>query len=241
VTIAWLEPNWPAPPEIRAASTLRCGGTSIAAYAGANLGQHVGDDPARVADNRRCLAESLKLPSDPVWLEQIHGAAVIQADAAADLKADAAYTRAAGVVCAIMTADCLPVLFCSRDGASVAAAHAGWRGLASGVLEATVEALGTSDLLAWLGPAIGPEAFVVGEDVRAAFLANGPDFAAGFREHASGQWLADIYRLGRIVLRRVGVSAVYGGEWCTYSQADQFFSYRRDRICGRMASLIWRD
>jgi YfiH family protein len=238
---AWIEPDWPAPAGIRAASTLRTGGTSLGPYASLNLGAHVGDDPDRVAENRRLLAAALHLPSEPVWLNQVHGRRAIRAEAPGDRTADAACTREPGVVCAVMTADCLPVLLCSLDGETVAAVHAGWKGLAGGVVETAVAALDTRDLLAWLGPAIGPEAFEVGGEVREAFLRKGDEFAHGFRATSGGKWLADIYRLGRLTLNRLGITEVYGGGRCTFGQADDFFSYRRDRITGRMATLIWRE
>ncbi|MGZ8249364.1 laccase domain-containing protein, partial [Methylomagnum sp.] len=179
MTTRWIEPDWPAPSGVRAASTLRGGGVSAGPYAGLNLGAHVGDDPAHVEANRRRLAAALNLPAEPVWLIQVHGRRTVRAEAPGDRVADAAYTRESGVVCAVMTADCLPVLLCSRDGEAIAAAHAGWKGLAGGVIESAVDALGGRDTLAWLGPAIGPEAFEVGGEVRAAFLANGAEFANG--------------------------------------------------------------
>jgi YfiH family protein len=236
-----IEPDWPAPPGIRAVSTLRRGGVSEGPYASLNLGAHVGDNPERVAENRRRLAEALCLPSEPVWLNQVHGHRAIRAKAAGDCTADASFTREPGIVCGIMTADCLPVLLCSRDGAAVAAVHAGWKGLAGGVVESAVAAMGTRDLLAWLGPAIGPEAFEVGGEVREAFLRNGAEFAAGFHETANGKWLADIYRLARIILHRLDIAEIHGGGWCTFGNAEDFFSYRRDRVTGRMATLIWRE
>ncbi|MGZ8219046.1 peptidoglycan editing factor PgeF [Methylomagnum sp.] len=241
MTTRWIEPDWPAPSGVRAASTLRGGGVSAGPYAGLNLGAHVGDDPAHVEANRRRLAAALNLPAEPVWLIQVHGRRTVRAEAPGDRVADAAYTRESGVVCAVMTADCLPVLLCSRDGEAIAAAHAGWKGLAGGVIESAVDALGGRDTLAWLGPAIGPEAFEVGGEVRAAFLANGAEFAAGFREVEDGKFLADIYQLARLTLNRLGITAIYGGGGCTHTQADDFFSYRRDRTTGRMASLIWRE
>lgn len=239
--LALIEPDWPAPPGIRAASSLRPGGVSGGAYASLNLGNHVGDAPEQVVQNRRKLAEALGLPAEPVWLEQVHSNRVVRADAPDSLTADAAYTCAPGVVCAVMTADCLPVLLCSRDGEAVAAVHAGWKGLADGVIEAAVAAMDSQALMAWLGPAIGPQAFEVGGEVREHFLRNGAEFAAGFQEVGGGQWLADIYQLARITLGRLGVAEVYGGGWCTYSHPDDFFSYRRDRVTGRMATLVWRE
>jgi YfiH family protein len=237
----WIEPDWPAPPGIRAASTLRRGGVSEGPYASLNLGAHVGDDPERVMENRRRLADALSLPSEPVWLNQVHGRRTVPAEAPDDRCADASFTREPGIVCGIMTADCLPVLLCSRDGAAVAAVHAGWKGLASGVIESAVAAMGARDLIVWLGPAIGPEAFEVGDEVREAFLRNGAEFATGFQEAANGKWLADIYRLARLTLHRLDIAEIHGGGWCTFGHGGDFFSYRRDRITGRMATLIWRE
>jgi hypothetical protein len=241
---AWIAADWPAPPGIRTASTLRAGGASLGAYASFNLGSHVGDDPAHVAANRRLLREGLALPAEPFWLEQIHGVAVAPArrEAGPPPQADASFSAEAGIVCAVMTADCLPVLFCDAEGRRVAAAHAGWRGLAAGVLEATVEALGEGDWLAWLGPAIGPSAFEVGPAVREAFLTRlGDACQAAFRQADETHWLADLYGLARLVLARAGVNRVYGGGYCTHADPERFFSYRRDGQTGRMATLIWRE
>lgn len=239
----WIAPEWPAPPGVRAYSTLRTGGLSQEVYAGFNLGTHVGDEPRRVAANRRLLRERLALPAEPFWLEQVHGIAVAQAEErdGPPPQADAAFSEKAGVVCVVMTADCLPVLFCDRTGQRVAAAHAGWRGLAGGVLEATVRAMGCGDLLAWLGPAIGPESFEVGPPVRQAFLEALSDCEHAFKPIDEEHWLADLYALARLALARVGVTEVYGGGHCTYADPERFFSYRRDGQTGRMATLIWRD
>jgi polyphenol oxidase len=243
-------PDWPdAPANIGAFSTSRRGGFSRSPYddgnggGGLNLGLHVGDAPEHVGQNRRLL-QSL-LPARPVWLNQVHGATVVDAAAAADTpNADASVTNQRGVVCAIQTADCLPVLFCDAAGNVVGAAHAGWRGLANGVLQNTVQAMrnmGAIDILAWLGPAIGPEQFEVGEDVLQAFSAHGPETETAFkpRNDSTGKYLADIYQLARIVLAKYGVAKIHGGNNCTVSDAGRFYSYRRDRITGRMASLIW--
>ncbi|QJD30016.1 peptidoglycan editing factor PgeF [Methylococcus geothermalis] len=237
----WIEPDWPAPPGVRAASTLRRGGTSVGAYAGLNLGAHVGDAPEAVAANRAFLRRRLDLPAEPAWLRQVHGSDAVEAGVEPEPAADASYTRDVGVVCAVMTADCLPVLLCTRDGKGVAAVHAGWRGLAGGVIERAADALGSGGLLAWLGPAIGPAAFEVGEEVRAAFLAQDAESDAAFRGGDNGRWFADIYLLARLRLRRLGIGDVHGGRWCTYSDENRFFSYRRDGVTGRMATLIWRD
>lgn len=234
----WLEPDWPAPPGVRAVSTLRSGrGTN--GYARFNLAAHVGDDPARVAANRRRLREELELPADPLWLNQVHGTTVVAADRPEATAADASHTDRSGIVCAVMTADCLPILLSRRDGSAVAAVHAGWKGLAYGVVEAAVSALGPHDLMAWLGPAIGPDVFEVGAEVRAAFLARDSGNAAAFRRAAHDKWYADLYGLARLILGRLGIREVYGGHWCTFGDSGRFFSYRRDRITGRMASLIW--
>ncbi len=235
-------PAWPAPANVRAASSTRLGGHSRAPFESFNLATHVGDSSAAVARNRALLRRELALPAEPLWLEQVHGRQV--ADAAfAGLRpaADASISRDTGGVCAVLSADCLPVLLCDRAGSAVAAAHAGWRGLAAGVLEATVEALGVAppQLLAWLGPAIGAQAFEVGEEVRAAFTTLQAEAGAAFQARPDGRWLADLYRLARLRLGAVGVTAVYGGQWCTYSEPERFYSYRRERQTGRMASLIW--
>lgn len=243
MTLRFIEPNWPAPPGVHAASTLRGGGgVSAAPYQSLNLGLHVGDATENVTENRDRLADRLQLPATPGWLTQVHGSAAINATTGMP-EADAGFTRERGVVCAVMTADCLPVLLCTADGGGVAAVHAGWKGLANGILEASINALGSSNLLAWLGPAIGPAAFEVGEEVRKTFITKNEAYACAFRQKAQGKYLADIYQLGRITLMRSGVNTnnMYGGGWCTYSQPSDFFSYRRDRITGRMATLIWRE
>jgi YfiH family protein len=235
-------PDWPAPGNVRSACTTRAGGVSAPPYDSLNLAEHVGDSAAAVAENRTRLQRHLNLPSSPLWLEQVHGREVVDA-ATAGVRpaADASVSRRPGHVCAVMTADCLPVLLCDRAGTSVAAAHAGWRGLAAGVLEASVEAMAVDpgQLLAWLGPAIGAQAFEVGGEVRTAFTATHPRAADAFVIRPNGHWLADIYALARIRLQAAGVGAVYGGGRCTYSEPEAFFSYRRERVTGRMASLIW--
>lgn len=242
VQFDWLQADWPAPRNVHTASTLRSGGISASPFDTLNLGTHVGDDPAAVRSNRQRLRDALQLPSDPCWLEQVHGAQVVEADQwRTPPKVDACIARSPGKVCAVMTADCLPVLLCNRAGDRVAAAHAGWRGLAGGVLESTVSSLGLpgAELLAWLGPAIGPQAFEVGDEVRIAFTARDAATTQAFApSHRAGHWLADLYLLARQDLARLGVTAVYGGGFCTVSDA-RFFSYRRDGQTGRMASLIW--
>ena len=241
LTDSLIFPGWPAPARVQAVSTTRRGGVSPPPYDSLNLAGHVGDDPACVAENRQRLAAAIGLSADPAWLHQVHGAAVVAAETVdAPVAADAAWTRKSGRACVVMTADCLPVLLCDRAGTVVAAAHAGWRGLAGGVIAATVAAMPvpSAGLLAWLGPAIGPEAFEVGDEVRAAFLALDAGNAACFRPSPAGRWLADIYALARRQLRGLGVAAVYGGEFCTFNDSARFFSYRREGKTGRMATLI---
>jgi YfiH family protein len=240
-----LDPDWPAPPQVKAVCTTRRGGVSEGPYADLNLGDHVGDDPSAVARNRSLLRESLGLPEEPRWLTQVHGCTVASAvEVRKGCEADAAVAIEAGYVCAVLTADCLPLLFCDRAGTRVAAVHAGWRGLVEGVVEAAVADLGVpgSELLCWLGPAIGPDAFEVGSEVRERFLkAGGVVAASAFRSRGNGKWLADIYELARQRLATLGVEAVSGGGLCTYSDPGSFFSYRRDGVTGRMASLIWLE
>jgi YfiH family protein len=241
-----LIPAWPAPPGVRAAFTLRGGGVSAPPYDSLNLGTHVGDAPTAVAENRRRVRAALALPAEPSWLEQVHGTGVVELNATAHTSAPAAdgiIARAAGVVAVVQVADCLPVLFAARDGSVVAAAHAGWRGLAAGVLGATVARTGVpaAQLLAWLGPAIGAAHFEVGAEVRAAFLAHDARAAAAFAPNARGRWQCDLNLLARQRLEDAGVGAVFGGDWCTYADGERFFSYRRDGRCGRMAALIWHE
>jgi len=243
----WFEPQWPAPPGVRALSTLRGdarSGASQAPYEAFNLGDHVGDDPAAVAENRRRLEAAAGVPSAPVWLSQVHGTLVLNLDArAAAGPADAAMARGPSQVCAILTADCLPILLACETGASVAAAHAGWRGLAAGVIEATVRALGVSpgSLVAWLGPAIGPKHFEVGAEVRDAVRAGDAGADAAFEPNASGRFMADLPMLARRRLRNLGVHRIYGGDECTFAQRERYFSHRRDGRTGRQATLIWRE
>ena len=240
-------PEWQVPTSVHAAFTLRSPGVSEAPFDAFNIAAHVGDDSRAVAANRAALRASLELPCEPTWLEQVHGHRVVDLDRQTSLDsigpADASVTHTAGRICAIQVADCMPVLFAAVDGSAVGAAHAGWRGLASGVLEATVRAMNTppAELLAWLGPAIGKAHFEVGEEVRAAFLSADNDAAAAFAAKERGRWQCDLDALARRRLAALGVARVHGGSWCTYADPTRFFSYRRDGRCGRMAALIWRD
>jgi hypothetical protein len=238
----WIVPAWPAHARVRALVTTRTGGVSTGPYASLNLGTAVGDAPAAVAINRARLREHL--PSAPRWLKQVHGAGVVQAGSVADpVEADASVTDASNVVCAIQMADCLPVLITARDASAVGAAHAGWRGLASGVIERTVDAMRIDPraLIAWLGPAIGPDAFEVGDDVRSAFIADDAAALDAFRPLREGKWLADLFTLARMRLARAGIHEVHGGGLCTFSDPSRFFSHRRDRVTGRMAALVWLE
>ncbi|MBK5970366.1 MULTISPECIES: peptidoglycan editing factor PgeF [Thiorhodovibrio] len=282
--IEFIYPQWSVSPRVHACTTTRAVGNSTGPYAGLNLATHVGDDPARVAANRRQLVAALKLSAEPVWLEQVHGTDVFEIDGQTMARtqmssscpssssesirhqrdgrvmaitadqpdpagvvgapcADASLTHEPGRVCAVLTADCLAVLLCERHGGAVAAVHAGWRGLLAGVIERTVGRLGQAPerIAAWLGPAIGPRAFEVGPEVREAFVTTDPAAASAFEPSLGGRWLADLYRLARQRLEQVGVSAISGGEFCTFSDQARFYSYRREGRTGRMASLIWLD
>lgn len=236
----WIVPDWPAPQTVHALSTTRIGGFSLPPWDSFNMGDHVGDAPERVLNNRSRLR--MRLPSDPVWLEQVHGCEVLTTRQGS-CRADARFSRQANEVCVVMTADCLPVLLCSKDGRAVAAVHAGWRGLAAGVLEQALHCFEqpTSAIMAWLGPAIGPAAFEVGGEVRELFLQQRQQAEAAFVSNGQGKWLADIYALARQRLQAQGVEDIYGGEFCTYTDSRRFFSYRRDGRTGRMASMIWLE
>lgn len=238
----WIVADWPAPANVRTLFTTRHGGVSRGPYASFNLGMHAGDDPHAVRANRALLRALL--PQEPKWLSQEHGATVVEVDDSGIApRADASIARRAGTVCAIMVADCVPVLFADQSGTVVAAAHAGWRGLAAGLIENTVRAIGVpaAALLACLGPGIGPRAFEVGADVRDAFMARSSRSADAFAPCRPGKWLADLPALARQALERAGVLRVYGGGLCTASDPQRFFSYRRDGTTGRMAALIWRE
>lgn len=239
---SWLVPEWPAPITVRALSTFRGGGASAAPYASLNLGDHVGDVPKIVAENRRRLAAAAELPAEPQWLTQVHGTRVADLDAKIPHgPADASFSRQPGRACAILTADCLPILLAADSGDLVAAAHAGWRGLAGGVIEATVGALQVppARLMAWLGPAIGPQHFEVGAEVRTALLERDPGAEAAFAPNARGHFMADLERLARRRLAAIGIGRIYGGGRCTFADEDRYFSHRRDGVTGRQATLVW--
>jgi YfiH family protein len=244
-----IVPQWPAPANVHAATTTRSGGVSQSPFDSLNVAGHVGDEAVSVATNRQRLAVALLLPEKPHWLSQVHGTAVVKLDSGSIglPEADASMTGELDCVCAVLTADCLPVLFCDRAGTKVAAAHAGWRGLAAGVLESTVEALGVpgDEILAWLGPAIGPQFFEVGEEVYQAFVEQNAEASSAFvsstASNKKGRWLADLYQLARIRLKNAGVTSVYGGDYCTFEDQERFYSFRRDGETGRMASLIWLE
>jgi YfiH family protein len=243
MSVGLITPGWNAPPTVRAACTLRTGGVSAAPYESLNLGMRVGDDPASVAENRRRVSAALALPREPLWLEQVHGTRIVDADRESNPgAADGAVTRERGRVLAIQVADCLPVLLASADGTVVAAAHAGWRGLAAGVLEAAIASMRTEpdQLHAWLGPAIGQAHFEVGEEVRAAFVAQEARSSDGFVQNARGRWQCDLRLLASARLAGLGVREVSGAALCTYEDQDRCFSYRRESPTGRMAALIWR-
>jgi YfiH family protein len=241
MSVAWRRAEWPAAPGIVAGCTLRTGGVSRGVYRSLNLGAHVGDDPQAVAENRRRFLADTGLPAEPAWLDQVHGSAVA-VDPAPGVEADACYTTRTGAVCAVLVADCLPVLLTAADGSELAAAHAGWRGLAAGVLENTIAGFRSDPgaILAWLGPAISQAAFEVGDDVRDAFLVRDARAAGCFLANDRGRWQADLYGLARRRLSAAGVTKVFGGDSCTCADTERFFSYRRDGQCGRMAAFICR-
>lgn len=238
-----LDANWPAPVAVKAFTTYRTGGYSPANYTSLNLALHVNDDVNNVKLNRQSLTTALDLPSDPVWLDQVHGAQLVElsvAEQSINLQADGAVTQQKDKVCAVLTADCLPVLLCNKQGTQVAAVHAGWRGLLGGVIENAVAMFEKpDDVLAWLGPAIGPAHFEVGREVKDAFTDKKPVMQQAFRYVDKTHCLADLYALARMTLLDCGVKKMYGGEHCTYNESDKFYSYRREPITGRMASLIW--
>jgi len=246
----FIFPNWNAPPNVHAVMTTRIQvhpprppskGGEDNGFDNFNLATHVGDNLEAVLENRRLLKTALNLPAEPFWLEQIHSNIVVEASAELILpKADASFSHQKGVVCVVMTADCLPILMCSKDGKQIAAIHAGWRGLENGIITNTIAALKTNDLIVWLGAAIGMDCFEVGNEVREAFLKKSADYATAFKKNGSN-WLADIYQLARIELANLGITHVFGGEFCTMTDAERFYSYRRENQTGRMTTLIWRS
>lgn len=242
--VSWLAADWPAPDGVCAGTTRRQAGASEHPFASLNLATHVGDDPQAVATNRLRFRQQCALPSEPVWIRQVHGTSVaVDPAPLAVPQADAIVGRKPGMVCAVLTADCLPVVFCAADGSEIAAAHAGWRGLLEGVLEATVTAMNAppGEILAWLGPAISQPAFEVGNEVREQFVARNPAAERYFLANDNARWQADLCGLARQRLAGAGVSRVYGGDYCTYADAASFFSYRRDGECGRMATFVFRN
>lgn len=244
MTANWLQADWPAPDFIKAGTTLRQGGVSIGAYSSFNLATHVGDELAAVERNRAILDQSLNVPNAPQWLEQIHSTEVVLLpNEEAIPKADASYTSKENIVCTVMTADCLPLLITNKQGSCVAAIHAGWRGLCDGIIEATIKKLPVEpeSLLVWLGPAIGADVYEVGEEVYDAFTKAEVEAKQAFTSVSEGHWLFDIYQLAKLRLNKMGVNHIYGGDRCTLSEEEHFFSYRRDDVTGRMASMIWID
>jgi len=241
--IQWLTPEWPAPPQIKAFSTTRLGGFSEHAFKSMNLGDHVGDHADKVAKNRATITSNLSLPDEPYWLKQVHSNKVVQVcdSSSGSEEADGSFTRQTSKVCVVLTADCLPILISNKAGTTVAAIHAGWRGLANGIVEVALGALGLphESLLVWLGPAIGPTKFEVGDDVKAIFAKKTYNTDIAFKSKTKNKWMLDIYQLARYNLNHYGVEHIYGGDQCTHSQSDKYFSYRRDGVTGRMASLIW--
>lgn len=240
--MTWLEPDWPVKDNIHAAVTLRTGGISQGPFQSLNPALHVNDRTEYVLKNRQSISQMLNLPSEPVWLEQIHSNRVIKADQSTQLEqADASYTDQAGIVSVVMTADCLPILLANQEGTKIAAIHAGWRGLLNGVISNTVAMFENSPVMAWLGPAIGPDCFEIGVEVKSSFVTKSDNFSPAFKQKNNDKYLADIYQLARIELASLGIKQVYGGDFCTVTDKQRFYSYRRDGETGRMATLIWRD
>lgn len=242
----FLKPDWQVASRVRAIVTTRRGGTSSSPYDSLNLATHVGDDPAAVSRNREMLKDALNLPAEPLWLEQVHGTEVVDSRCDIECKADASYADEPGNVCAVMTADCLPVFLADTQGNEIAVVHAGWKGLLHGVIEAAIKKFKAppGNIHAWLGPAIGPENFEVGAEVRKAFADEAKSSAMVITAFTpvgdmGNKFLADIYRLAKFRLNRMGVNNISGGDFCTVDNKEMFYSYRRDGITGRMASLIW--
>ncbi|MCG8434376.1 MAG: peptidoglycan editing factor PgeF [Gammaproteobacteria bacterium] len=240
----WITPDWPAPVNVRAVVTTRMGGVSEPPFDTFNPVNDVGDTAQAARENRRRLQEYLALDNEPRWLKQVHGRQVVRADKiASGEQADAAWTQQQGLPCVVTTADCLPVFMCDKAGTFVAAIHAGWRGLAQGVVKQCLETVPAvaQDIMTWLGPAIGPQAYEVGEDVYRAFISMDAKFEQAFNVLSTGKWLCDLYAVARLQLSAAGVEEIYGGGFCTHSDKQRFFSFRRDKRCGRMANLIWLE
>lgn len=241
-----LYPDWPAPALVKTLVTTRLNGVSLGPWDSLNLAAHVGDKPEAVAENRSRLQAFVGANKRFQWLNQTHSIDVVRASRGGEVPdADASYTQEKNLICTVLTADCLPVFFCDRQGTQVAVAHAGWKGLGAGILEATRAcfAVAPEDILVWLGPAIGPASFEVGEDVRQFFLAHYPDLPVDqcYVEAGQNTWHMDMYASARYILQQQKITAVYGGGLCTYADPARFFSYRRDAVCGRMASCIWLE
>ena len=237
----WIAADWPAPANIHALTTLRTGGISTAEFSSLNPASHVHDKAEHVAANRQRIKAMLSLPADPVYLEQTHSVDIVCAEQVNGIvKADASYTTKDNIVCAVLTADCLPILLSDQQGTTIAAIHAGWRGLLNGIIENSLSKMPNSPVIAWLGPAIGAECFEVGEEVYQAFYQQSAEFSTAFKAQATGKYLADIYQIARILLNNAGVTLIYGGNFCTVTEQQRFYSYRRDGQTGRMLSLIWK-
>lgn len=241
----FIEPLWPAPKTIKAYTTLRHGGVSPSPYAAFNLGENTGDNQLNIKENRNILKNALQLPVEPIWIRQIHGTKVLPAiPQNRETEADATYSTEIDQVCVVLTADCLPILLCDQKGQYVAAIHAGWRGLSQGIIGNTLSTAPSppSEILAWFGPAISQKHFEVGNEVREIFIQRDPEAIHAFQPSPSGRWMGDLYHLARLQLQKLGVDNIFGGEFCTFAQKEQFYSYRRDdQKTGRMASLIWRS
>ncbi len=236
----WITADWPAPANIHAITTLRTGGVSQSEFSSLNPADHVEDNLQYVLANRQSIKDILKLPTHPIWLQQTHGINVICADqVTTSPEADASYTDKKNIVCCVLTADCLPILLCDQQGTTIAAIHGGWRGLLNGIIENALAKMPSIEIIAWLGPAIGVHCFEVGDDVRNAFMSQSGQFSCVFKKQINGKSLADIYQIARILLNNAGVQKIYGGDFCTVTDKQRFFSYRRDGQTGRMATLIW--
>lgn len=237
----WITADWPAPANINAVTTLRTGGISQGEFSSLNPADHVNDKVQHVLANRQKINAMLSLPAEPVWLRQTHSIQAVCADQVTGIpEADASYTMQSNIVCTVLTADCLPILLCGLQRTSIAAIHGGWRGLLNGIIGSTLCKMPGGEFMAWLGPAISAQSFEVGDDVRNAFINKSGQFTAAFTDHADGKYLADIYQLARILLNNAGIQQIYGGQYCTVRESERFFSYRRDGLTGRMATMVWK-